>query len=78
MPLQIHPLMWVAVFVTVVIALDKNVEDWLEIQVKHLVVWIQSERLRRKLLAEIKSIEADFDRYLKECEQNYPTHPNND
>ena len=78
MSLQIDPLMWVAVFVAAVIALDKNVEDWLELQVKRLIVWVQSERLKRQLLAEIKSIEADYDRWLQDCEQIFPNHPTDD
>ena len=69
MALTISPLLWVAVFIAAVIALDQNVEDWISVKVAHLIVWYQTQQMKRQLLREIRSIERDKDRYLDLAKQ---------
>ena len=69
MALTISPLLWVAVFIAAVIALDQNVEDWISVKIKHLIVWFQTQQMKRQLLREIRSIERDKDRYLDLAKQ---------
>ena len=69
MTVEISPLLWVAVFMAAVVALDQNVEDWISVKVAHLIVWLQTQQMKRQLLREIRSIERDKDRYLDLAKQ---------
>ena len=69
MTVEISPLLWVAVFMAAVVALDQNVEDWISVKVAHLIVWYQTQQMKRQLLREIRGIERDKDRYLDLAKQ---------
>ena len=56
MTIYTYPLFVLLAAITYVVAIDKNVEDWIRVKVKHFIVFIQSQWMRYKLLREIKAI----------------------
>ena len=64
MTLYTYPLFVFLAAMTYVIAIDKNVEDWITVKVKHFFVFLQTQRMKYRLLREIRAIERDKDRYL--------------
>lgn len=63
MALTLTPWFWVVAFVAIIITIDRNVEDWIALKLKHLLVWFETQKMKRHLLMEIKKIESDFGRY---------------